>query len=225
MIAILSWGAHETLVNTLESYRQSLDLVDDERVIFFQEITDKDKGIAREYGYEYIGSRTNVGIAAAYKELLACTGGDLFLFLENDWEMIEDNNRIYHAADLLRQGTLDLVRLRHRRNPGNPLWTRQFEGREYERPTHLLDAVHWTDNPEKFPEIGKIDNSPVMYVTTARYANWTNNPHLAKTDFLRTHIAPRLNGDIESGLQPWWEQQDFRVGQGDGVFTHNRLDR
>src|SRR6185369_2649992 len=111
-IAILSWAARKTLRNSLESYRNYvLDEMDPEKIIFFQEITNEDKDLAAEFGYEAHGVPINIGIAT----------GDLFLFLENDWELIEDPTIVLEkATNILWNEAADVVRLRHRDNPGAP---------------------------------------------------------------------------------------------------------
>ncbi len=228
-IAMLSWGARQTLMNTLESYKKyELDLLDPERIIFFQEITDEDRQIAEAYSWVAEGSPINVGIANGYKSLVAHATGDLFLFLENDWELIEPPKQIiYDAAELLRQHVVDVVRLRHVKNPGNPLWSRIYEGREMDGQSHLLDSVHWKEQPDvSFPGlINKVDD---WYFTTAQFANWTNNPTMFRTDYLRTTLLPHFGTiDVEIDMQEWWNKQDFTfVAQHEqGLFTHNRLDR
>lgn len=232
-IAVLSYGSPLTLTQSLQSYADfGLDQLDDERIIYFQEITDIDIGIARKFGWKWVGSRENVGIAEGYHRLLEEATGEFFLFLENDWRLIEEpKSQIEEAQRLIQEDRVDLVRFRHRKNPGHPLWTRQFEGKEEERMTHLLDSVHWTDpDPNRFWQIRKIsDFTPTVndwYWTMSPYANWTNNPHMAYTKFLRNNVVPHLGtGDLERDIQSWWEQQDFTVAQGKGLFTHDRIDR
>ncbi len=227
-LAILSWGAHKTLLNTLKSYDESklLNMVN-EKLIYFQEISPEDIEIAKAYGFDYEGNSRNIGISGGYSNLLNRATNENFLFLENDWECIEPPNTVAEqigmAAGLLDSGVVDLVRLRHRRQPGSPLWTLQFAGREYDRPTHLLDCVHWELHPEKFNEITEL--LPNVYITSAHNANWTNNPHMARTAFLRNTIDIRMHpiNDIERDIQPWWEQQEFTVAQSNGLFTHNRI--
>jgi hypothetical protein len=228
-IGILSWGAHKTLINTLESYRKwGLDRLGDERLIFFQEISDYEKLLARDYGYKAIGAPTNVGIAEGYKALVEHTTSDLFLFLENDWLLIDDPAiEILDGQIILSSGFIDVVRYRSRTQPGNPLWTAQFKGREYDRPTHLLDATYYHTHEElkAFPELSYYaDRYNGWWVTGAHYANWTNNPTMFRTQFLRDHIVDKMGSrDVELDLQAWWEQQDFVVAQGEGLFTHWRI--
>jgi hypothetical protein len=103
------------------------------------------------------------------------------------------------------------------------LWSRQFAGNEMSRPEYLLDSVHWDLAPEKsFPnEIARISED--WYATTSAYANWTNNPHMVRTEWAREVLVPRLEGDIEKSLQGWWQQQEYIVAQGEGLFTHGRI--
>lgn len=222
---MLSWGYHETLINTLNSYQELglLSLVD-ERVIFFQEYSNTDKAIAQEYGFESFGSPDNIGIAEGYNLLAAYASGELFLFLENDWKLIEPAESAILDGKILLQSGVDIIRYRHRDNPGNPLWTRQFEGKEYERPTHLLDAIHWEPNMLKFKEVSKaMPWQNDWYMTTSRNANWTNNPHMARTEFILENVIPHIGvGDLEKDIQSWWENQRFLVAQGKGLFTHER---
>lgn len=227
-LGVLSWGSPKTLRNTLQSYDESrITFFAGEKLIYFQEISAEDIKIAKEFGYEYEGNSRNVGIAEGYGNLLRRAKEDQFMFCENDWQAIETPNdtitTIALATTLISEDVLDLFRLRSRENPGEPLHTRQFQGREYVKSTHLFDALHWEDQPEKFPEIQEFING--VYFTSSKYANWTNNPTLARTKFLQEYILPRLKGDIEKNLQAWWEQQSFRIGAGRGLFTHNRLDR
>jgi hypothetical protein len=245
-IAVLSWGANETLFNSLHSYSLFNLGVGEQKIVLLQEGTEAQEAICRSFGYTPFSIPQNIGIARGYEYLLNLADEKYFLFLENDWELIADPEpSIMLGIYMLQQSATDIVRYRHRTNPGEPLWSRQFAGREYDRPEYLLDSLHWVDDPAKFPDIShqsfkyqqyNMDyNSmdPVVqekkmefFCTTAPYANWTNNPHMALTDFLRREIMPRLGtGDLEKDIQAWWQQQPFKVCQSDGLFTHNRLDR
>lgn len=224
-IGILSWNAHRTLINTLESYKTfGLDILADQRLIYFQEINSEDKRIAKKYGYEYIGTDENVGIAVAYKRLVEKSTSELFLFLENDWVLIEPAmDEIDKGIKILEHGHADVVRYRHRKFPGSPLWTLQFQGCELDHPTHLLDALHWTETPENFEGIHL--GVYGFYFATAANANWTNNPTMFRTKWLKRVVLPHLGTrDIEVDMQSWWEQLDYAlVAQGSGLFTHRRI--
>lgn len=220
-LAMLSWGAHRTLTNTLESLK-TFGVSESENIIWFQEISNQDKRIADKFGFKYYGTKENIGIANAYRELVNLATEETFLFLENDWMAMESGEYLNAGRELLYAGTVDVVRYRHRKFPGHPLWTRQFQDTEYERPSHLLDSIHWTD-PSRFKEISY---EKPFYITSAKYANWTNNPTMFRTDWLRKVIVDRLGTrDIEVDLQEWWEQQeDIEVAQHEvGIFTHKRI--
>lgn len=228
-IGILSWHSPKTLENTLESYkRYDLPIYDAQRVIYFQNIGTADRTLARKYGYEAIGSEENVGIAEGYRRLVAYATGELFLFLENDWELIKrPAAMLADARYLISSNQADVVKLRDRWNPGNPLWSKQFENHEWDSPQHLLDCIHWNMTPDtSFKEISRVEvYDRSWYTTTSKNANWSNNPHMAKTQWLKDNILPHLgNFDIEKNIQEWWQQQEFRVAQGDGLFMHNRID-
>jgi hypothetical protein len=227
-LAVLSWNAHRTLKNTLESYKVwGLDVLANERIIYFQEFSQEDRDIARKYGYKAIGSPDNVGIAKAYDTLVNTSTKPFFLFLENDWILLENPHDIINdSIAMLDNRYVHVVRMRHRQNPGAPLWTLQFKDEEYERPTHLLDAVHWTE-ADKFPEIF-VHHGPLgvkFYCAFAPNANWTNNPTMFRTEWLKRHIVPRMgNRDVELDLQAWWEHQTFVVGYASpGLFSHRRI--
>ncbi len=211
-IALLSWGADKTLENTLKSYAYyGLHQQDTERIALLQQGTPEQAKLCYGYGFNPIVLSTNVGIANGYNLLLREATGEYFLFLENDWELIDDPQpQIGLGKLIMHQLGIDIVRYRSRRLPGSPLWTKQFEGREMDKPTHLLDSVYWTDkaiNPinvyytEEYlyngEHLAMDDINPYMrvrtpwYYTSSKYANWTNNPHMAKTEFLREYIAPR----------------------------------
>jgi hypothetical protein len=225
-IAMLSWGHHKTLINTLSSYQNGGLLFNPniEYIIYFQEVSKGDERIAKLFGFEAYGWETNIGIAPAYDFLVRAAKGDCFLFLENDWELRElPWKQLNVAMFRLLDGVYDVVRFRHRQHPGHPLWTRQFQGRELTRPEHLLDCVHWVERPaDRFKDYIGWDDP--FFNTTARYANWTNNPTMFRTNWLKEIILPRIGiRDIEIDLQSWWQEQDFVVAQGEGLFTHNRL--
>ena len=224
-IGILSWKSQVTLKNTLTSYKESglLDCAD-QVFIYFNEISIKDVEIANEYKIPYYGSGKNLGIAGGYREMLKIVNKPYYLFLENDWEILPENyhlvtSQLKESIKLLTKNA-NVVRFRSRSQPGEPLWSMQFKGKELSNPETLMDAIHWTANPE-------IDFSPYIsspfqnwYIAKAKYANWTNNPHMVKTVWAKKELVPHLAGDIEQAVAAWWPRTDFTVTQGQGLFTH-----
>ena len=123
-IGVLSWRAHKTLIQSLDSYRDNgfLDLFD-QRIIYFSDITDADREIAKQYGWECAGG-PNEGIAGGMKRLAENMTTDYILLLQNDNIIIEDagfaRQHISSAVELMQAGRCDLARMRHRWIMGEP---------------------------------------------------------------------------------------------------------
>ena len=232
-IGILSWKSPRTLINTLESYKYSglLDMVNDSW-IFFQEGTSEDKEIASLYNLNIIMSPTNVGIGKAFTRLAQTAMTNKVLLLENDWVSIEESvavrKELLCGMTLLDTGRADVVKYRHRKFPGDPLYTRQFAFNEMASPKHLFECIHWRPSPDVvFPEHIRVDLETGMYLCNSRYANQTNNPCMFKTDFYLKSLSP-FSGegiDLETNIDEWWQNQDFTVAHGEGLFHHSRMDR
>jgi len=120
------------------------------------------------------------------------------------------------------------VRYRHRRDYGDPLYSLQFKGQELLHLTHLGECIFWRENPDlDFP--GYIRKVMVgdqgSYRLSSRHSCYTNNPVLYRTEFAQKVLRPFCFEDLEKPMQPWWQEQDFSVFHGNGLFRHNRLDR
>ena len=232
-LAMLSWKSPLTLGNTLLSYleRGLLDLAD-QRQIFLQEPEDRQLEWCNKLGLEVIMSEENVGLGPGFGRLIQECRCDHFLFLEEDWQLIEDAavtaRRIRAGLQLLNSDPLGAVRYRHRRQYGDPLFSLQFKGRELDQPACLGDCIFWRENPElDYPNhIRKtFGGEEPFFVLSSKYSGFTNNPVMYHSDFLRSHLPPFCTGNLEDQVQPWWQQQDFHVYHGEGLFKHNRLDR
>lgn len=234
-IGILSWKSPKTLHQTLSSYKENglLNLTDDVS-IYFQEISDTDKAIAEEFGITQIyGDDSNVGIGKAFTTLVKGAKYEYVLLLENDWCLVNpsDSTQGYleEALHLLIQGAADVIKCRDRIDPGQPLYTLQFRGRERDCPEHMGDAIHWLDNPDlKYPEVFsrvEWDGTP-WYVMPSKHVSHTNNPCLHSKTFYLKHIAPFSGSgvDLEGNILKYWQSNDFKVAHGMGLFKHNRID-
>ena len=232
-IGILSWKSGQTLVNTLQTYfdRKFLHQVNDV-CILFQEVSEQDKQIAEHFNIPYIGLNDNIGIGQGFIQLTEQAKTDNVMVLEHDWKLIEDAqitiDRVKSGIELLDNG-YSCIRYRHRANPGHPHFSFQYQGRELDyyddwhecTSPHLLDAIHWIEEPEKEFE-GLIGKNGEYFTTTSRYGNWTNNPCLYKKDFYLKVIEPFMGEgiDLERKIAYWWPRQDFKVVHGEGLFTH-----
>ena len=232
-IGILSWHSGQVLVDTLTTYYENglFDMVNDVTILF-QEVTPQDMEIARHFGLDFIGSEKNIGIGQAFIRLTENAKEDYILVLEHDWNLIEDRettyDRLKRSISAIELG-MDVVRLRHRKNPGNPHFSFRHRGQEltyYDdeigaQSPHLLDSLHWCEPDIEFPE--QIKKSEDMFHTTSRYGNWTNNPCLYKKQFYLDTVKP-FAGDgiaLEGNIGKWWVQQNYKDGHNEGLFKHN----
>lgn len=122
-VGILSWRAHETLRKTLESYKaRGLDGMATERAIFFNEISDTDRDIAAEYGFETRGDLRNLGLLEGTAALAESMRSEYLLLLQNDCPLCVSNEETVRylsgAVRMLADGRADIVRCRHRWNVG-----------------------------------------------------------------------------------------------------------
>lgn len=234
-IRILSWNSVKTLDNTLNSYRKNgLLEASEDIVVLFQEVSDEDRKLADKFNIGFIGLEENIGIGKGISELIKRSKHDTILFLEHDWELIEDRNtmlsRLKSGLELLDNG-FDIVRYRSRKKPGYPVHSIRHKGKELEyydtwhkvNSPHLLESLYWLDPAECFPD--KIQKNGEYFVTTARWANWTNNPFLLRKDFYMKNIYDIAvsSEHFERDIAEWWVKQPFKIAQGEGLFTHNDL--
>ena len=232
-IGILSWNSGQVLVDTLTTYYNNglFDIVNDVTILF-QEASMQDVEIARHFGLDFIALQKNIGIGKGFLKLTHNAQSDYVLVLEHDWNLIEDKETTYNtlkrSVSAIEMG-LDVVRLRHRKNPGNPHFSFRHRGKEltyYDdeigcTSPHLLDSLHWCEPHIEFSE--QIKKSEDMFWTTSRYGNWTNNPCLYKKQFYLDTVR-QFAGDgiaLEGNISKWWAQQQYKVGHNEGLFTHN----
>ena len=232
-IGILAWNSGQVLVDTLTTYHNNglFDMVNDVTILF-QEFSPQDYEIAKHFGLDFIGENTNIGIGKGFIKLTENAQSDYVLVLEHDWNLIENEattfSRLQRSYQAIEMG-LDVVRLRHRANPGNPHFSFRHRGKEltyYDdeigcTSPHLLDSLHWCDPHIEFRDF--IKKSEDMFWTTSRYGNWTNNPCLYKKQFY-LDIVTQFAGDgiaLEGNISKWWAQQQFKVGHNEGLFMHN----
>lgn len=237
-VGILSWASHSTLRNTLQSYKDNgLFEAVQEVIIFFQEVSETDLAIAEEFGItNIISSETNIGIGPAIVSLVEQARCPYVLFLEMDWVLIESAHTVKTilngAVNLIEQGDVDFYRLRHGFHYGEPLYTKQFRGRELDSPEHLIEQVHFLGRSlaDKFPDLIKYTdqfNTGTVY-GDSRYCNYSNNPFICKKEFYLKHVAPADKGGIslEGEIRKVWQEAGHKVGYNTiGLFKHERLDR
>ncbi len=236
-ICILSWKSPKTLSHTLKSYqKKGLLEISDDITILFQEISPEDITLANKFQIPYIGLKENIGIGKGILQLMKNAQYENVLFLENDWQLTESSeivyNRLEEGLTMLDKG-YDVIRYRSRTHPGFPLHSLKHKGNELDyyddwhqsKSPHLLESLHWLDPAEQFPD--KIQKDGAFFVTTSQWANWTNNPFLIKKDFYIKNLS-QFTGetlDLERKIAYWWTRQNFKIAQGEGLFTHNDIEK
>jgi hypothetical protein len=238
-IGILSWNSKRTLANTLNSYKKNglFDVCDDV-CILIQEGSFQDLNFIKNYNISYVIFKENIGIGNAFQILSNLAKNENILLLEHDWELIEDKDTVYKrlssGLDLLDKG-FSCIRYRHRKNYGDPLYSKKFyQNNELNfldsvtglLSPHLMDCVHWIEDPQRvFPD--KIGKSDEYFLSSSRWANWTNNPCLYKKDFYINCTKPFVGKgiELEEKISKWWAEQKFLVAQGEGLFCHNDIEK
>lgn len=116
-VSILSWGRHDKLKTSLESYKNNdlFDLVGDAN-IFFNEHKPEDEKLAGQYPLRLDGNNQNVGIGWGMVFSVMLSHAPYVLFLENDFELAatkeETYNQLSLGLDFIKQGNLDIVKYR-----------------------------------------------------------------------------------------------------------------
>jgi len=234
---ILTWKAHQTLVSTLNEYKNKglLDLFK-EKNIFVNEFSDLDYQISKYFEFDnIIFSKENKGIGSAISTLAKITNMDNILFLENDWLISESSNlekTLSDSEEALNHGVFDFIKLRSTIEPGEPLYSKVYYGREMEKPEFLLDSTFSYGNrakdlfPNELKEI-KINDSTYIY-TNSMFGNHSNNPFLCKKSFYLNEISQYsgLGTDLEGNIFDVWKNKNYKVAQSiPGIFKHYRIDR
>jgi hypothetical protein len=232
-IGFIAWNSGQVLVDTLTScYQNGLFEMVNDVTILFQEVNEQDLTIANHFGLNFIGLNSNIGIGKAFLKLTKNAETENVLVLEHDWNLIESidttYDRLKSGIELLNNG-YDVVKYRHRKNPGYPLFSIRHKGNElnyYDEEIectspHLLDSVHWCEPDVEFSE--HIKKETDYFTTTSRYANWTNNPCMYKKEFYLDVVKPFAGEGIalEGKISKWWAKQNYKVAHGEGLFKHN----
>lgn len=251
-LGILSWHAHETLERTLSSYAALLPLVE-ERVIWFNEISDEDRALAAKFGFEARGTAANLGIFGGTRALLNSLSGDIVISCQNDNPVAvnpEDLvSRLTESLEAIRSGAAQWVRLRMRRGEGfsdAPKYLRYWgKGlapccRRLLRP---IKAAHMrgravaveVDPSQRFPNL--FQKSGSLFLSNSSIIDYSDQPFAASHAFITQVFdwadahkegSRTLNGrfvpEIILNRGTWWRQSAFPVAVSDGIFAHARYD-
>lgn len=256
-IGYLTWKRYDILEQTLKSHKENglFEIIPPEnRIIFFQEISQQDRNIANKYNLNTFGNKKNIGILNAFIELVKNCKTKYFIFCENDWLLIENKelcrNVFNDCIQLLDNNEKNIIKLRHIKNPGSPLYSRPYNiniwlSENYHGFPYKLESLSWLNNPNDFYKPGvlnEIQYKYKWYSTTLEHQKWSNNIFIANTSFLKNTITQMLinfkDTDKYLGLEDVLinynnvfrkntqldeyinEYKKLRIVAGIGLFTH-----
>jgi len=245
---MLCWKSPKTVKNTLESYKKGNLLSAVNTNIYFQERDDASNALAAEYGITSVmGTGENVGILRALIEMINATKTPYFMFAECDFELVETEQAVSDilndAMKLIREKSVKVVRLINRKKPG-PVYSLNGKdsSTQFDKAfPYKLETLHVLDTPESmFPgsfTIVQEGYNRKWYVCSFVDNIWSNQIFLADMKFMKETILPLLekskNANKYNGAEKMLDAEctatgalkDGLIAQGDGLFTHSRLNR
>ena len=241
-VCLLVFQGVKTLEQTLRTNGPLFDIVEETHAFFQQVDTRARRAWADEIVHKHaylkaIFEPLNVGQRQAFQMLAEVCSQPYIIVLEEDFKAASHANfeeQLVLGMQLLDEG-VNAFRLRSRKFPGEPNYIHEEWLRNgglnggWIPKTHLIEHVTWEDAPEThLSELRVCREYPKTWCTSSRNAQYTNNPTLYATSFLRWLVA-QVPSDSNVSLEPYltkfWSTQDFFVAYSDGVFTHERLDR
>lgn len=199
-------------------------------------------------------AKKNVGILNAFIELVNNCKTEYLIFCENDFMLNEDKNTVektfVDSIKIMSNNKADIIRLRHTKNPGEPLYSRpeNYEDwlqQDQKKFPYKLESMSWLKNPNQFYDnlFEEYDGNYKWYITTIEHQNWSNNIFLCKTSYLKNIVIPLIKyfvneNDKYSGLEDVLTNykkyigndknlnkliENFantKIASGEGLFTH-----
>jgi hypothetical protein len=243
-IGILTHNSPLTLKNTLMSYKHYglLNYSDDIFcVIQPSEKSNDEINICDNFNIRYYLENTNSwmqgGISRVFKE----AKNEYVLFTENDFRIHTKKNfkKILDSSiKWLKEGVVDLIRVRDLKNPGHPLQLPRplyddiINGSFNNLSQYITNIHYWTHylkEPEKLlPSfISKFNNDPNLLIMSSKNCGYTNNCFITTKKFFYDNLhvyAIMDNPHFEPLVDTIWHTNDFKIGITDGFLTHVRVD-
>lgn len=237
-IGYLSWKRNQIFNQTLNSHINNglFDVIPmQNRMIFFQEISNDDIILANKYNCNYFGDDNNIGILNAFVKLVESCKTEYFIFCENDWKLIENkdttNKIIDDCIQLLNSNNADIVKLRSRKHPGNPLYSKPKNVDEwlkgnYNGCPYKLESLSWLDEPNKTYNnlLDEYDGNYKWYITTLNHQSWSNNVFICKTNYLVDILLPLLKTSIANKLDNYTGLEDILIKYNNYIGINSYID-
>ena len=237
-IGYLSWKRHNIFKQTLSSHKNNglFDIIPSHnRLIFFQEINQSDIEIAKQFECNYIGNNENIGILNAFIELVNHCHTEYFIFCENDWYLIENKiittKILEDAITLLNSSKADIIKLRHRKKYGEPLYSKPNNVEEwlngnYNNFPYKLESLSWIEDP-KIYNMEEFNGNYKWYITTLDHQRWSNNIFICKTQYIKDIILPLLKININcnkyTGLEDILINYNNYLGENNAIEKYSKL--
>jgi len=237
-IGYLSWKRNKILTQTLNSHNNNglFDIIPPQnRTIFFQEIHKTDIITATKYHCNYFGDNNNIGILNGFIKLVESCKTEYFIFCENDWYLVENkdttNKIIDDCINLLHSNQADIIKLRSRKSPGNPLYSRptnvnEWLSQNYSGFPYKLESLSWLNEPNKTYNnlLDEYDGNYKWYITSLKHQSWSNNVFICKTCYLHDIILPLLKTDIVKNLENYTGLEDILVKYNNYIEINSYID-
>jgi len=211
-INYLSWKKVSILTETLDSHDKNglfNQITNENRNIFFQEISNEDIEIAKQYNINIFGNNENIGILNAFIELVENCKTEYFIFCENDFLLMKEDYDIKKTLDdvkqILQEDNYAQVKLSNYKNPGflyisgGEDWLKQNQ----ENYKYKIESLSWIPNPKEFYKTMKtINYNYEWFVVNNDDQLWSNHIYACNTSFLKNIILPLLkhNKDTNNTL-------------------------
>ena len=231
-LGILSYDRPNVLDQTLKSYKEKgfLDFFD-EKIILLQENLPETRKVAEKYNLKIYSTENNIGIGPGNNFLINKLNTEYIIICQDDFNLTKNNykKQIINAIKLIDNGHINCCRLRNLQNPGIPC----YGAKRYIKPSGDLGKTHTSEclyynfisNPDNmYPDVfNNYNTANKMWILDSAYSNYTENPCLYKRNWYIKNICKfnKLDGrKAENNVQSFWEKQKFKIGMGEGIFTH-----
>ena len=215
-IGYLSWKQYNILTKTLDSHKKNglFNLIPKEnRLIFFQEISENDIEIANNFDCNYIGDKNNIGILNAFIKLVENCKTDYFIFCENDFLLLENypNYDLYKSFEdiktILDEYKFAQIKLSNPKKPGflycTPSNKEEWLSIKHNDFPYKIESFSWVPEPEKFyNKIEIVNKNYRWYKVKNEDQKWSNHIYVCNTIFLKEVILPilKFNRDTNPNL-------------------------